>query len=144
MSGHLPGAQLFSWHFLISDDRAMKPLGSNTVFHVTDIERSIAFYTGALGFQLDFRFGEPTTYAGLSLGPVCLHISAFYPYKDNTGHGNLYISFDEVDSLYQQLAAAGVDFYCPIDDRDYGMRDFSVRDPDGNQIGIGAELSRQP
>ncbi|GLZ85688.1 hypothetical protein Pres01_17390 [Metapseudomonas resinovorans] len=54
----------------------MNPLGSNTVFHVTDIERSIAFYTGPLGFQLDFRFGEPATYAGLSLGPVCLHISA--------------------------------------------------------------------
>jgi hypothetical protein len=34
--------------------------------------------------------------------------------------------------------AAGVDFYCAIDDRDDGMRDFSVRDPDGNQIGIGA------
>lgn len=49
-----------------------------------------------------------------------------------------------MDSLYQQLVAAGVDFYCPIGDRDYGMRDFSVRDPDGNQIGIGAELNHQP
>lgn len=120
----------------------MTPIGSNVIFHVSDIERSIAFYTGPMGFQLDFRYGEPTTYAGLSLGPVYLHITTLRPYKDDTGHGNLYISFDEVDSLNQRLSAAGVDFYCPLGDRDYGMRDFSVRDPDGNQIGIGAELSR--
>lgn len=119
----------------------MRPTGSNAVFHVTDIDRSIAFYTGHLGFQLDFRYGEPTIYAGLTWGPVCLHLSSLYPYKDNTGHGNLYISFDAVDELHERLVAAGVDFYCAIGNRDYGMRDFTLRDPDGNQVGIGAELN---
>ncbi|WP_280289971.1 hypothetical protein [Pseudomonas sp. BN417] len=42
------------------------------------------------------------------------------------------------------MLTAGVDFYCAIGDRDYGMRDFSVRDPDGNQIGMGAALNHQP
>ena len=69
---------------------------------------------------------------------MCLHISSSYPHKDNTGHGNLYITFSEVDTLYETLVEGGVGFYCPIGDREYGLRDFSIKDPDGNQIGIGA------
>jgi uncharacterized glyoxalase superfamily protein PhnB len=118
----------------------MTPTGSNTVFHVSDIERSIDFYSNRLGFQVDFRFGNPVSYAGLSLGNVCLHISSSYPYKNNTGHGNLYITAEEVDTLYSQLVEAGVEFYCPIGNREYGLRDFAIKDPDENQIGIGAVL----
>lgn len=115
----------------------MKPIGSSAVFHVTDIEKAIEFYTENFGFEVDFRHGA---YVGLSVGDVCLHLSSFYPYKNNTGHGNLYIFFEEVDDLYNRLVKAGVEFYFPIGDRDYGMRDFSVKDPDGNQIGLGASI----
>ena len=118
----------------------MQPTGSSTVFHVRDIERSIDFYCTRLGFQVDFRFGNPVSYAGLSLGTVCLHISSSYPYKNNTGHGHLYITAEEVDTLYNQLVEAGVEFYCPIGNRTYGLRDFAIKDPDENQIGIGAVL----
>jgi uncharacterized glyoxalase superfamily protein PhnB len=118
----------------------MEPTGSNSVFHVSNLENSISFYTEKLGFNIDFKFGEPPTYAGLSLGSVCLHISSAYPYKNNTGHGNLYVMFNEVDDIYNKLVSADVSFYSPIEDREYGMRDFAIKDPDGNQIGIGAEI----
>ena len=118
----------------------MKPTGSNSVFHVSNLEKSISFYTRKLGFNVDFKFGEPSSYAGLSLGDVCLHISSEYPYKDNTGHGNVYIMFSEVDDLYNKLVSEKVSFYSPIGDREYGMRDFAIKDPDGNQIGIGSEI----
>lgn len=120
----------------------MTPTGSNAVFHVTHIERAVAFYTTHLGFGVDFRYGDPEFYVGLSLGNVCLHLSSAYPYKNNTGHGHLYITFDEVDSLYRRLQAAGAKFYSPIANQPYGMRDFAVMDPDTNQIGIGAPLKQ--
>lgn len=118
----------------------MKPICANPVFHVSDIDRSVAFYCEQLGFNVDFKYGEPATYAGLSLGSIYLHISSMYPYKNNTGHGNIYMMFDEVDTLYDRLVQSGVEFNCGIADRDYGLRDFAIKDPDGNQIGIGAEL----
>ena len=118
----------------------MQPTGSNAVFHVSNLENSVSFYTDKLGFNLDFKFGKPSTYAGLSLGSVCLHLSSSYPYKNNTGHGNVYITFNEVDALYDRLVNSGVSFYSPIADREYGLRDFAIQDPDGNQIGIGAEI----
>jgi len=95
-----------------------------------------------LGFIVDFEFGTPPTYAGMSLGDICLHISSVYPYNNNTGHGNLYIIFDEVDDYYEKLVNDKVEFYSPIRDREYGMRDFAIKDIDGNQIGIGAQLEQ--
>jgi DNA-binding MarR family transcriptional regulator/catechol 2,3-dioxygenase-like lactoylglutathione lyase family enzyme len=116
---------------------------SNVVFHVSNLEKALQFYTQILGFTIGFKFGKPETYAGLSWKGVNLHISSSYPYKNNTGHGNLYIFCDETESLYRRLDAAGVDFYSRISDREYGMRDFAIKDPDGNQIGFGTSLVKE-
>ena len=118
----------------------MQPISSNTVFHVSDLDKSLDFYSNVLGFTVDFNYGEPPRYAGLSLGNVCLHLSSSYPYKDNRGHGNLYIICDEVDVFYQKLVDAGVEFYSPIGNQDYGLRDFAIKDLDENQIGFGAAI----
>ena len=37
---------------------------------VSDLETAIDFYTNKLGFWLGFRWGEPTTMAGVNLGHV--------------------------------------------------------------------------
>jgi catechol 2,3-dioxygenase-like lactoylglutathione lyase family enzyme len=118
----------------------MKPIASNTVFHVSDLDKSLDFYTNILGFELDFKFGEPATYAGLSFGDVRIHLSSSYPYKNNTGHGSIYLSFSSVDDIYHQLLKDKVEFYSHIETREYGMRDFAIKDPDGNQIGYGAAV----
>jgi catechol 2,3-dioxygenase-like lactoylglutathione lyase family enzyme len=120
----------------------MKVLSSNAVFHVIDLRRAIAFYTELLGFNLDFEYGTPPTYAGLSLGIVCLHLSCNYPYKNNTGHGNLYVICDEVQTVNQRCLDKEVLFYSHLAERDYGLIDFAIQDPDGNQIGFGAELQK--
>ncbi|MCH8620385.1 glyoxalase superfamily protein [Undibacterium sp. TS12] len=119
----------------------MKPIASTTVLQVSNFSKSLHFYTEILGFELDFKYGEPECYAGLSWGSAYLHIGTFSPYKDNTGHGVIYLTFEEVDSIYKRLVKADVQFYSHIADQDYGMRDFSVKDPDGNQIGFGASIA---
>jgi DNA-binding MarR family transcriptional regulator/catechol 2,3-dioxygenase-like lactoylglutathione lyase family enzyme len=123
------------------DEPTVEPVESTTVFHVSDLEKSLAFYTGTLGFKVDFKYGKPESYAGLSWKSVHLHLSSSYPYKNNTGHGNLYIHGGDIDRLYERLDSLGVDFYSRILDREYGMRDFSIKDPDGNQIGFGASMA---
>ena len=121
----------------------MQPISSNVVFHVSDLEQAIKFYTQHLGFKVNFKFGDPLFYAGLRFGNVSIHISTSYPYKNNTGHGNIYLIYDEVDTLYEKLLAQNVAFYSHIANREYGMRDFAIKDPDGNQIGIGSASEAQ-
>jgi catechol 2,3-dioxygenase-like lactoylglutathione lyase family enzyme len=118
----------------------MKPICSNTVFHVTDLEKSLTFYQDVLGFEVDFKYGDPIFYAGLSYGVASLHIGSKYPYKNNTGHGHIYITCDEVDLYYKKLVAKGTKINSLLGDQEYGMRDFNIFDPDGNMIGFGASI----
>jgi DNA-binding MarR family transcriptional regulator/catechol 2,3-dioxygenase-like lactoylglutathione lyase family enzyme len=120
---------------------AVAAASSSTVFHVSSLSKSLDFYSRVLGFAIEFRHGAPETYAGLSWRGVHLHLSSAYPYKNNTGHGNIYIFCGEVDRLYEELDSAGVEFYSRIHDREYRMRDFAIKDLDGNQIGFGAPVA---
>ena len=50
----------------------MKALSATVVVHVSDLNRSLAYYTTILGFIEDFKLEE---YAGLTLGDICIHLS---------------------------------------------------------------------
>jgi uncharacterized glyoxalase superfamily protein PhnB len=60
------------------------------------------------------------------------------PFKSLPAGGRLiYIAIDEVDSLYESVRKAGGDIALEITDTDYGSRDFTVRDPEGNLWAFG-------
>jgi uncharacterized glyoxalase superfamily protein PhnB len=60
------------------------------------------------------------------------------PFRSLPAGGRLvYCALDEVDSLYEQVRAAGGDIAVEITDTDYGSRDFTVRDPEGNLWAFG-------
>ena len=110
------------------------------IFSVSDLSKSIEFYTETIGFQLDFIYGEPQFYAGLFKDSVELHLVS-KNLKQPSGSGNLSILTNEVDDLHQKLIDAKVQIIVPPDDRDYGLRDFSCKDLDGNIIVFGTEIS---
>ncbi len=50
----------------------------------------------------------------------------------HAGQGWLYVAVDDPDALYERAVAAGANVVMGLTDTDYGSRDFSVRDPEGN------------
>jgi len=109
------------------------------IFSVSDLSKSIEFYTKTLGFQLDFVYGEPQFYAGLLKDNVELHLIS-KNLRQPAGTGNLSILASEVDDLYQKLLDLKVEILVSPDDRDYGLRDFSCKDLDGNIIAFGTDI----
>ncbi len=60
------------------------------------------------------------------------------PFRTLAAGGRLvYCALDEVDSLYERARAAGADAAVEIMDTDYGSRDFTLRDPEGNLWAFG-------
>jgi uncharacterized glyoxalase superfamily protein PhnB len=49
----------------------------------------------------------------------------------------VYCAIDDVDSLYERVRKAGGDIAVDITDTDYGSRDFTLRDPEGNLWAFG-------
>jgi catechol 2,3-dioxygenase-like lactoylglutathione lyase family enzyme len=116
----------------------MKPSGSATTFHVSNLEASLAYYTKVLGFSQRFRFGD---YAGVEYGSIQIHLSG--PNSTNKreiGQGGLYIFCDDVDAYYSEVAPKGARIQSPPKDYEYGMRDFVIEDPDANLVTIGQEI----
>jgi len=119
-------------------------------FFVRDIQRSIAFYTGALGFTV-LRAEHNFAVVALGEAHVLLAHESIAPDKATLDSGprgsgvNVRIMVDDVDAVYRRATSAGARIVDDIADRYYGLRDFILADPDGfmlrfaSQTGLGGK-----
>lgn len=112
-------------------------VGAATVFVVRDVARSVAHYRDALGFTVTFQYGDPTFYVCLCRDEVELHLLAAHRTSRLSGNGGICVFVRNVDAVHAELAARGANIVKPPQNYDYGMRDFDVVDPDGNQLTFG-------
>ena len=117
---------------------------SAAVFAARDVAASIAYYRDILGFRVAFEYGEPTYYVGLCRDEVSLHVIAATETSRLPGNAAPCVFVDNVDELHEEFAARGARIPKPPQDYPYGMRDFDVIDPDGNQLTFGMESKRAP
>jgi catechol 2,3-dioxygenase-like lactoylglutathione lyase family enzyme len=110
---------------------------------VSDIAASSAFFTGKLGFTIDFTYGEPPFYAQVTRGgaslalrlvdrPVLSKIAGAMSADVDMLAASL--SVDDVDALYAEFQAVNVGFHQALRTEPWGARTFILRDPDGNLL----------
>jgi uncharacterized glyoxalase superfamily protein PhnB len=58
-------------------------------------------------------------------------------FGDRVGEGWVYATCDDPDALYARAKAAGAEVTMELIDQDYGSREFSVRDLEGNRWSFG-------
>ena len=124
----------------------MNPLLSHaaTILPVSDVAASIVFYVNKLGFDLTFTWQEPPAYAVVKNGEIGIHLSLKSDnYQVSQEHVHIAIFAHDVDAVYEQCKKNGVNIHAEIGDRDYGMRDFDITDPDGHIIGISQEIAQK-
>jgi catechol 2,3-dioxygenase-like lactoylglutathione lyase family enzyme len=112
-------------------------LGAATIFTVRDLAASVAHYRDVLGFTVTFQYGEPAFYACLCRDEVAIHLRTGTGWTP--GNGAIAVFVKDVDALHAELIARGAKVLKPPQGYDYGMRDFDVTDPDGNQLTFGME-----
>jgi len=59
------------------------------------------------------------------------------------GHSTVYLSTDDVDGVAERVTAAGWTVLRPLNQTDYGSREFAFRDPEGNAWSIGTYRGEQ-
>ena len=103
-------------------------------FLVTDIDRSIEFYTKKLGFDLDFRYED--FYSGLIKDGYSIHLKLGKPSieervnRRNNEHRDIIFSVESIEDLYEEILNKSAEVIQPLRDMPYG-REFYVADPDG-------------
>ncbi|CAN5604582.1 VOC family protein [soil metagenome] len=74
-------------------------------------------------------------------GDSFLGSDGFEPRRSSIG---IYVVVDDPDAKYESAKTAGADVVRELEDMDYGSREFSVRDPEGNLWSFGTYDPRAP
>lgn len=118
----------------------------------TDAEAALTFYRDVLGFEVRNDVGYENM-RWMTVGPagqpgtsIVLHPPAVDPGITDDERRTILeliakgaytaITFgtDDLDGLFERLAAAGADVIQEPTDQDYGVRDCAFRDPTGNLL----------
>ena len=120
------------------------------LLNVEDVERSIAFYTRALSFEVvrNYAAAGRTVWAMLQNGPAKLMIngsddpgSAQRRRRPSYGETVLYLYVELACDCHAAMTARGIGAG-KVEIEPYGMEEFRLRDPDGYEIAIGSPLTQ--
>jgi len=111
---------------------------STPIFPVTDVSSSVAFYEKA-GF--DVRCYEGGDYAFVSYDDESVFdLDVTEPALDAAANrAGCYLVTAEADHWHQRLVGLGIPVN-NLEDKPWGMREFTLTDPSGNHIRIGRSI----
>jgi uncharacterized glyoxalase superfamily protein PhnB len=108
-----------------------------------DARALIRFLVGAFGFEetVVYADGDMVHHAQLSWpegGGIMLgSVREGQASATDPGAFGAYVVTDQPDALHERARAAGAEITAEPHDTDYGSRDFSARDPEGNRWSFG-------
>ena len=116
---------------------------------VSDIEKSIKFYTTYFGFKVKLAEGEPLSWVQLDGDGAILMLQDYDEAKKEissipkkTSSSNLIrFEFDnagDTKEVYASLKRDGIRIFIDYAKTDYGKIEFGAYDPDGNMIIVSA------
>jgi len=120
-----------------------------------DIDATVEFYCDKLGFELGFIIKEGIIpYASVYRDDVSLNFREGKINSEPGENGGIVIQVDEIDEYYEELKKRGAlseDFpksfpsirEHPPEDKDYGIRDMFMLDPNGYIIQILTPLDEE-
>ncbi len=112
------------------------------ILSVSDLAASVEYYQRVLGFHIQWKWGEPPRLASVCRDRVELNLSL----RESTVRpdvSKVYFEMSSVDAYYGQITEAGAEVTIALADRPYGMKDFRIVDPDGNELSFGETAARE-
>jgi hypothetical protein len=93
-----------------------------------------------LGFKINIIWKNPA-YGSVKRGNVFIEFGEAR--KEHAGSGVCYIHVDNAANIYNEFKTKDLEFVGDFADRDYGCRDFRVKDNNGNILIIGHALKNK-
>jgi predicted enzyme related to lactoylglutathione lyase len=116
-----------------ANDHGVRIENAAPILRVENIEASLRFYVGALGFTNADWGGEDFTC-------VTRDGAGIYLCRGGQGRGGawVWLGVDDARKLHQHLAALGIAIRMPPTNFPWAL-EFHVEDPDGNVLRVGSE-----
>jgi catechol 2,3-dioxygenase-like lactoylglutathione lyase family enzyme len=126
----------------------MEPGIAIPILPARDLDETRAFYE-RLGFQAAGWW--PTEFGGYAIlvrGDLSMHFFSFEDISPGKNYAQCYWRVKDVDALYGEFHAAGlsrsgIPRLEPVEDKPWGMREFSIVDPNGNLVRVGRQITSE-
>ena len=106
-------------------------LGTTVILPVKSVVETAKFYEQTLGFSVEGLWESPP-YGVVRRGEVVIEFGEGR--QQYAGTGVCIIHVKQVDQVYRELRRTDIEFVGELLDREYGNRDFRVRDNNGNVL----------
>jgi RimJ/RimL family protein N-acetyltransferase/catechol 2,3-dioxygenase-like lactoylglutathione lyase family enzyme len=118
------------------------------VVTVADVDATIEWYSSRLGFAVDWSVGDPSLAASVSRGRwherAILRFVTGPPGVAINGVSLVFNVPEELDRLFDEYRAAGVEVVQEPIDRPWGMREFAIEDPNGLTLRFARATAEPP
>lgn len=129
------------------DEQNTQFIGTAPYFVVRDVLKSVDYYHNILGFSNPPLWGDPPVFAMPSRDGFIFMLNQAKPEteiptnRNKDGYWDAYIWVKNADALFAEFKEKGamIDYELCIQ-REYGMKEFAVRDPDGYVIAFGQDI----
>jgi uncharacterized glyoxalase superfamily protein PhnB len=116
---------------------------SRCVLAVRNLRESTRFFADVLGFRRDFGDGSDG-WSFLSRDNFKVMLGECPEEKPASELGDhsyvVYLTVEGLDQLHQELSARGAQVISRPENQPWGLREFSIRTPDGHRIRFGEQI----
>ncbi len=110
------------------------------ILYASNVLRSLDYYTQVLGFEHRWDWGEPPGFGGVWKDTV----EVYFCERGQGSPGTwLTIQVEEVDAYHDAIKSRGANVLVPPVNREWGMREMLVQDPDAHMIRFGMGVSHR-
>ena len=107
------------------------------ILPVKSVIETVKYYEEKLGFVIEVLWENPA-YGVVRRGNAIIEFGEGRP--AHVGSGVCIVRVENADVIYNQWKANGVEFVGDFSDRDYGSKDFRIKDNNENILIIGHAL----
>lgn len=105
------------------------------ILRVPDVTATASFYGDVLGFKSDAGAASPD-YTVVWRDNAAIHLVRGEPAPSGV---RIFFWVRDVNAIHDDLVKRGVRIDVPIETRAYGVRDFSIHDPNGVMLVLGQD-----
>ena len=109
---------------------------------VADMDATLDFYTRILGFNVPMRSPD---YSIVDRNGATIHFmkaASEAVIKAVRGHADIYVEVTDIAPLWEHVSRFKHDYRIrDLIDRDYGLREFHISDPNGCLVFVGQRLA---
>jgi len=115
------------------------------ILAVPDVRAAVDFYTRMLGFEIDFLWKDPPVHGAVRRDDVQIQFGLNAALATRASGMQYFLFVNAVDQLHALHRGNGAEIISPIENKPWGLREYTVRDPWGYELRFaGPEKFERP